>query len=502
MKIVTNFPIQIEHWMHLPIDEFMGVISNNGYNYILGITPEDPNDPECCYFNIWVEKKMENKTTNKVVFYAKTFSCFKVRNNYQKPTSDFYFNLIDKATYEFALQFHQRTQNTNLAHHRIQKPSFLQFKDDIEKTIDIWDRTARNRIFLTPPNWQTNFRDLPEIPEHKKWVKGSYTTLEQDISFKLLHKQPITASEEKIFIELTSFYEELDKKLKLLNYQSFTATDFENFKNYIFYAFNYLPLITNKLIIFSTYRLVVNEQVTNKNESIIKIDFLKYPTLEKVKEINKYNRANTPNTNIFYSAGTIDTAIKEIRPPLNKLVTVGTWKPKNINTKLISYPISHSEEAFKVNESVQAATRVFEETGKYNSALFMNYIRQYFKILGYEFSKKVDYNKANYHYEYLISALFSERIFSEHQEMNDENNFKFDCIIYPSVGNDYLTENVAILPASLVRDFYLAEVIEFEIEEAYYDLKKTNPDPEAITLAKIINFRKAKAIHENGQIEW
>ena len=205
---------------------------------------------------------------------------------------------------------------------------------------------------------------------------------------------------------------------------------------------------------------------------------------------------------MFYSAGSIDTALKEIRPPKNKLVTVGIWKQKDINKKLISYPISHSEEAIKVNESVQAATKAFEETAKHNSALFMEYMRRYFKILGYEFSKKVDYGKANYHYKYLISALFSESIFSQHQEINDEKNFKFDCIIYPSVGNDHLTENVAIIPSTLDNEFYLADAYEFEIIEQYYDDKNGNLDPEKITLAKFKNFRKVKTIRQDGQIEW
>lgn len=502
MEIVKEYPIQIENWIHLPPEKFMGLISDNGYNYILGITPEDPNELECCYFNVWVEKKMTNETTKTIVFYAKTFNCFKVKNDFKTPTAQFYFSLIDKATYEFALQFHQRTQNTNLSHHKIQKPPFSQFKDEIDKTIEIWDKKISNKNFTERPNWQVAFQGLPEIPNYKRWVKGSYTTIEQDISLKLLHKKQITPDEEKIFIVLTSYYEELDKKLKLLDYESFTPEDFENFKNYIFYAFNYMPLITNDLTVFSTYRVVVNENVTTKNESITNIDFLQYPTLEKVRDINKYNRANTPNTNVFYSAGSIDTAIKEIRPPLNKLITVGIWKPKNVNKKLISYPISHSQEAIKINKSVQDATKAFEETGKQNSALFMKYMRYYFEILGYEFSKKVDYTKPNYHYEYLISSLFSERIFSEHLEMNDEKQFKYDCIIYPSVGNDYLTENVAIVPTTLDNDFYLAEVQEFEIEESYYDTKNYNGDPEKITLAKIKKFKKAKAVRQNGQIEW
>ena len=83
----------------------------------------------CHVLSVWIEKIMKNETTNTVVFYSKTYSCFKVKNNYQKPTSEFYFTLIEKATYEFAKQFHQRTQNTNISHHKIQKPSFLQFKE-------------------------------------------------------------------------------------------------------------------------------------------------------------------------------------------------------------------------------------------------------------------------------------------------------------------------------------------------------------------------------------
>jgi hypothetical protein len=502
MEIVKEYPIEIEHWIQLAIDNFIGLISDNGYNYILTITPEDPKELECCYFNVWIEKKMTNETTKTIVFYAKTFNSFKVKNDYQKPTAEFYFSLIDKATYEFAMQFYQRTQNTNLSHHKIQKPSFFQFKDDIEKTIEIWDRKISNKNFTQPPNWQATFRSLPEIPKYKRWVEGSYTTIEQDISLKLMNKKFVTPHEEKIFIELTSFYEELDKKLKFLDYESFTPEDLENFKDYIFYAFNYMPLITNDLTVFSTYRLVVNESVMRETKSITNIEFLQYPTLEKVKEINKYNRANTPNTNVFYSSGSIDTALKEIRPPLNKLITVGVWKPKNVNKKLMSYPISHSKEAIKINKSVQDATKAFEEIGKHNSTLLMKYLGYYSEILGYEFSKRVDHTKPNYHYEYLISALFSERIFSEHLEINDKKKFKFDCIMYPSVGNDYLTENVAILPTTIDNDFYLSEVQEFEVDESYYDVKKYNPYPEKITLAKVKNFRKAKAVRQNGEIEW
>jgi len=350
---------------------------------------------------------------------------------------------------------------------------------------------------MNSPNWQTNFRDLPTIPEHKRWTGKSNMTVEQIISFKLLNRQTITNEEENIFKSLTTFYSELNEKLKTLDYTSFTEEDFENFKNYIFYAFNYVALITNNLTIFSTYRLVVNEWVTKNNEPITNVKYLKYPSLDIVKQVNKFNRANTPNTTVFYSAENIDTALKETKPPLNKLVTVGVWKPKNQGKQFISYPISHSEIAEQVNEGVAKATKAFEDHGNFNSSLFLNYMRYYFQLLGREFTKKV-----NHHFEYYISSLFSERILTDHKEQNGGNNFHYDCIIYPSVGNGYKTDNVAIRPKVIDNDFYLEKIIEFEVKEAFYDKEYVLSHPENVTLAKIKNGRITNKIDKEGNITW
>jgi hypothetical protein len=350
---------------------------------------------------------------------------------------------------------------------------------------------------MKPPNWQKNFRDLPTIPEHKLWKGNGEMTVEQIISLKLLSKQMITSQEESIFKSFATFYSELNEKLKTLDYSSFSDTDFENFKNYIFYAFNYNALITNNLTILQTSRLVVNEWVTNHNQSIININYLKYPSLEIVKKANKFNRANTPNTNVFYSAENIDTALKETKPPLNKLVTVGVWKPKVSNKQFISYPISHSDVAEQINEGVAKATKAFEDHGNFNSSLFLNYMRYYFQLLGREFTKKV-----SHHFEYYISSLFSERILKDRQEQNDGSHFHYDCIIYPSVGNGFETSNVAIRPQVLDNDFYLEKVVEFEIEQAFYDKPYVLSHPEDITFAKIKNLRLTNKVDNHGNIKW
>lgn len=337
--------------------------------------------------------------------------------------------------------------------------------------------------------WQTNFRNLPEIPIYKKWIPNVENTREQSIADKLLNGQILIEEEIHIFLELTNFYTELYNQLSILDYSTFNEEDLENFQNYIFYAFNYTAIITNDLEISQTYRLGINEFVTGNNERITDIKFLKYPDLNKVRKSGKYNRANTPNTNVFYSTDTIDTALKELRPPLNKLVTIGVWKPKE-KKKFRSYPIFHSNKANANNEGAKKAMEAFENNLKYAPPLLINYLQNYFKLLGREYSKKI-----NNHYEYIISALFSEDILLN-------NDLNIDCIIYPSVGNDHVSDNLALRPSVLNNDFYLKKVIEFEIEESYYDNKYNVGDSEKITLAKIKNMSWTENISNNGKINW
>ncbi len=80
--------------------------------------------------------------------------------------------------------------------------------------------------------------------------------------------------------------------------------------------------------------------------------------------------------------------------------------------------------------------------------------------------------------------------------------FNFDCIIYPSVGNDFGTDNLAVHPDSVEKEFELSQITEFEIEESYYEKKYVRNHPEVITLAKVKNRVNAKNILDNGDIVW
>jgi hypothetical protein len=490
-EVVQEYGIQVEQWEQAPAAKFMGMMQED-VRYGVGLTPEDLKKKGCYYLKIQIEKKLINNSIAETIFYARMISMYMVRLNEKEPTEEFIYSVVERAAAMFSVEFERRADGGNF---RIpQKPTMEEMRSTITTAISVWKRKYRHDP-VDRPDWQSRFRDLPEIPLHKQWRLDSRSTLEQDISYKLMNRHSITPEEEAIFIELLNFYDELDKKLAVLDYESFSVEDFEKFKNYIFFAFNYLILITNGLTVFHTVRLVVNEVVQGKDEPITETRFLKYPPLAVVKKGQKYNRASTFNTTVFYSTENVDTALKEIRPPLNKLVTVGVWRPKDANKALVSFPISHSDAAIKVNEGVQKATAAFNDSGKYNSPLFMEFMSRFLKVLGREFSKVVVH-----HYGYLISALLSERIFD--REPEDNRDFQYDCIVYPSVGNDYLVNNIAVKASTIDKDFRLVGVVEFRIEEAYYDRPYTLNDPFKITLAKVKEMRWAKSITEVGEIIW
>lgn len=341
------------------------------------------------------------------------------------------------------------------------------------------------------PNWQIDFRNLPTIPNSKRWIKGENETLEQRISKKLVLNQDVNSAERKVMQELIMFYGILYKSLQELDFQTFTQKDFKNFTNYIFYAFNYVPLLANKLTIYQIYRVVINENIIGSKKPLNKKRFLAYPPLHVVKKINKYNRANSMKNTVFYGAETIDTALNEIKPKIGDVVSIGVWQP-NVDREFNSYPISHSQRTFGINEKTTNATKALSEYWKNHDCLLNDFMEPYFHVLGHEYSKPI-----KHHYEYLISSMFSDRIFDN--EKRENTSFDFECIIYASVGNKFKTSNIAIRKDILRHNFDLTKVIEFEVTECDYDKIQTN-NPEDITLVKYRNLKETTEIIENDII--
>lgn len=340
--------------------------------------------------------------------------------------------------------------------------------------------------------WQTEFRDLPKIPDTKKWQEGERETTEQKISKKLITGKPVTLAEKEIMQDLVLFYAILYKSLQNLEFETFTTKDFKNFENYIFYAFNYFPALANKLTIYQLYRVVINQNLIGTKESLTKKGLLSYPPLHIVKKINKFNRANTPRTNVFYGAETIDTAINEIKPRIGDKVTVGVWQPIT-KREFNSYPISHSEKGFRINENSTHAIVAFDEFRKANDKVLIDHMEPYLHVLGYEYSKII-----KHHYEYLISAMFSEKILKNPQ--NKGTSFDFECIVYPSVGNKFITSNVAVRTDIIRNEFSLSKVIEFEVTQCHFDNEQKS-SPESINLVEYKDYRETNTFEDN-RIIW
>ena len=229
---------------------------------------------------------------------------------------------------------------------------------------------------------------------------------------------------------------------------------------------------------------------------ITDIKFLTYPPIEIIKKNNKYNRASTCNSTLLYLTETVDTALKEVHPLENKTVTIGVWAPKRDRT-FTQYPIEHSEHAAKVNPQIAQGLQALKLLNEKQDPLLARYMSNYFNLLAREFSKTV---APENHYEYMLSAILSENIF----ELEDHNpDFNYDCISYPSVGNNFFTRNLAVKPNIADTEFKIVQVIEFEVVKAHYDrIPVQSLSTCCISVAEIKNYRETWNITDTGQIIW
>ena len=116
-------------------------------------------------------------------------------------------------------------------------------------------------------------------------------------------------------------------------------------------------------------------------------------------------------------------------------------------------------------------------------------------MLAREYSKPVCH-----HHQYILSALLSEYILSD---KDVGAHYNYGCIVYPSVGNNYVTRNFAMKPEVADSQLKLIKVMEFEIIEADYSLTPVvNGDWENISVVKVKNKRETDNILPDGTIVW
>ena len=223
---------------------------------------------------------------------------------------------------------------------------------------------------------------------------------------------------------------------------------------------------------------------------------MSYPPKHVVNKIGKYNRANTPDFPVFYGTDSIDNALLELRPEAGRLVSIGQWIPKKgEQVKLNSYPIYHNPMLVNINQTARDGYFAFQEIKKKGHPLLMEFMEVYFSFISVEFAKPV-----KNHIEYLYSALFAQRIFLVENDPLPEYNF--DCLIYPSVGNTYQVENLAIKPNIIDEKFRLFKVFEFEITKTYYEKTPPRYHPEEITVVEYQNYEVTDWVEKDGYIVW
>lgn len=338
--------------------------------------------------------------------------------------------------------------------------------------------------------WKEEYPGLPQIPLPKQWLPqkvGEFATSEQIIVSKLISNEEISIDEINLMKECINFYNDLRIRLNNFNYSTINETNINDFIGYIDYAYNFVLLNSNRIELFETYRLVFNEDFKSKGN----IKELSYPPIETVREKKLFNRANSYNSNVFYSSESIDTTFKELRPEKSSIVTLGVWRPKGNNT-FLSYPIMANPSVPFLSEISKFSTNAYCQIKNRFHPLMGEFMDGYFNLLNQEYSKGIQ-NKI----EYILSANFSEKIF----ELR-ENDWTYDCIVYPSVGNEYISSNLAFRPSVVDKRLNLVAIIEFEVLNTKYDLKANINSQRLITVAELKIRNKAKVIENNGNIVW
>jgi hypothetical protein len=338
--------------------------------------------------------------------------------------------------------------------------------------------------------WVDKFRDLPEIPTPKRWREGFETTLEQDVTLKILTRQPINEEERNILCEAISFYKNVIPQLHKIELENLNDEDRASLLGYFNYVFNFFLTITNEITCNYTARLVKNEDVIKKRKSIEDTKYLKYPPLTLVKEIGKYNRASTSNSTVFYGAECCDATLLETKPKKNDLVTVGVWKYRHPEKKIMTYPITFGKEAIQANPHTKKGYDYFQKVKEINDPQLMEFMEIFFDFLGLEFSKQVVD-----HYQYFYSAIYSDKIFENTDPV-------FNAIVYPSVQNRFKYHNIAIRHTFFDEEFYIDRIFEFEIEDTFYDQEFPFSHAFHVSYVKPKNVREPKQIDIDGKIIW
>lgn len=340
-------------------------------------------------------------------------------------------------------------------------------------------------------NWQTSFLEFPKIPKSKLWLPKQtpgLATNEQIIGNKLINGLAISPNEVFELKSCIQFYKVLLDKLKNFEYTILSAENIDYFLGYIGYALNYTLIIANDYHFPQLYRVVRN----NNRQRKTNISQVSYPPMDIVRTQNRFNRANSPDYTVFYGSETIDTCFAELKPNVADVVTVGIWKPKKLDGKITTYPVSANAIAQLVNPEARSAEKAFNVMRHRLSILLNEFLTGYYDIFNYEFSKTVKTP-----YEYAISSMLSKDIF-----MTNNPEFDIGAILYPSIGHDYFGNNIAILPDVFDSNFHPDKVFEYEVVGTKSPISHMHHERGKLNFVQVKINAESSGISSSGDITW
>ncbi|HEU4717959.1 MAG TPA: RES domain-containing protein, partial [Bacteroidia bacterium] len=233
---------------------------------------------------------------------------------------------------------------------------------------------------------------------------------------------------------------------------------------YLDKAIDFSLLARNDMSFDRIYRITMADDSFREKGKIRDVKYLKYPPVELVKKQKRYNRANTFNKTVFYAASNWHIALLETKPHPGKRIIMSVWEP--LTDELFnSYPISNVQVD---NQSVRDATAYLKEYGKSVHPLCAEAMDLILEFLASEFVKDVQAVNPN-RLEYFYSAYFSDIILGP--IIADDPTATCDLILYPSVAWNHKLDNIAMSPYCLDEKMRITHVVEFEVEETYYEQK-------------------------------
>ena len=218
--------------------------------------------------------------------------------------------------------------------------------------------------------------------------------------------------------------------------------------------FKILPIMACKNSFNTIYRVSTNRYVREdkKNERLDSIFDLKYPPIDKAKDIS-YNRCNYKGQSMFYGGFGDLFSIVESKPAKGDLITISKWKMKP-NYDLNYVPVFQDNFINEYTDEFKDEWKQYQDklsTLNFNQRLAIEYT---YSLITFFFTRPI-----NHKIEYLYSAYFTNRIFDMDKDI--------EAIFYPSVPNKYMACNLAIKPNIFDNKFDFLEAKELLILTDY-----------------------------------